>query len=458
MARSTLSSSTLTERRLEIRDTLRKAWRIAFPAFMASLLAFGMNLINYILLALFQDYRSIAAYGIVSAYTTLAAGIFMPIAAATGFVLERTIQSNDPYREQEVVNTAMLSAVLVGVLSTVFAVLIAPAYAWQVVTPEEIKEMTIRFLRLFSVNFIPIIYFGVTTNILMRADDPKAPILAEISAIALHISFGYIFVGLFKMGIYGCAFSAILSQSIAALINTHLILQKRRRTPVRVPVRIHWNIVKELFLEERPAVFTAILGGIFAIFLQYFIDELGVVSIAGFTLFFLFQEFLFLPFKGFISSARNLAAAQKDDGITPRLRRTLDAILVIGILYGLILIPESKLIGPPIFMFLSHYDPNVTVIAMRLVNLLSSFYFFCPIIFVISAGLEGLGRNRLVMGFNIGFDYVIRFLILVLAANLIQGELSIVLCYPFSWAISAGAFGIYFFATFSGSSRDKYSL
>lgn len=458
MARQTLSRSALTERRLETRDILRRALRIAVPAFLASVLAFGMNLINFILLALFQDYHSTAAYGIVSAYTTLAAGILMPFATATGYVFERAMDSPDPFRKQKVVNTAMLSAVAVGAFSTLFAVLIAPAYIWQVVTPEEIKEMTTNFLRLFSVNFIPIIYFGVTTNILMRAGQPQGPILAEISAVMLHLGFGYIFVGMFDTGIYGCAVSAILSQSTAALINTHLILQQRRREPVRVPVRIHRDILKELVLKERPAIFTAFLGGIFMIFLQFYIDELGVVSIAGFTLFFLFQDFLFLPLRAITSAARSLSSDHVDDPDTIGLIRSFNPLIAVAIVYAVLLIPMAKLIGPPIFMFLSHYDPGATVVAMRLVNLVTSFYFFYAISLVISSSLQGLGRDKAVMQFNIWFNYVIRFLVLVLAAQFIQGDESIVLCYPASWAIAAGAMAIYYFVNFSKGSNEKYSL
>ena len=448
----------LTERRLETRDILRKTARVAVPAFFASALAFGMNLINYMLLALFQNYHSIAAYGIVSAYTTLAAGIFMPIASAAGSVLERAQGSPDPYRKQQIINTALLTAFLVGVASTVFAILIAPGYVWQVVTPEEIKEMTTLFLQLFSVNFIPIIYYGVTTNILMKTGAPQGPILAEVSALVLHVSFGYIFVGLFDMGIYGCAISAILSQWIAALVNTHLILQQRRQTPIRAPIRIHRDILKELVLEKWPAVFAAILGGIFAIFLQYYIDDLGVVTIAGFTLFFLFQEALFLPFRGFTSAARSLSSDHVDDPTTLGLNRTINPLLIVSGIYALFLIPLSRVIGPPIILFLSHHDADVTDVAMRLVNLVSWFYFFFAVSTILSAVLEGMGRDTAVMRSNIFFNFIVRFVILVLASEVIQGGESIVLCFPASWAISAGALAVYYYVNFSRGANEKYSL
>ena len=448
----------LTERRLQSRDTLRRGARIALPVFFSTLLTYGMNLINYIYLAAFQDYRSIAAYGIVAAYTTLAAGIFMPLAAATGAVLERETNSADPYRKQDIINTTMLLAVLVGVLSTIFAVLIAPGYIWQVLTPAEIKEMTTTFLRLFSVNFIPIIYFGVTTTILIQQGNPVAPILAEISALALHAGFGYIFVGMFDMGIYGCAASAILSQTVAALVNTHLILQLRRATPARSPVRINKEIVREVYQEQKPALFVALLGGVFMIFLQYYIDDLGLETIAGFTLFFLFQDFLFLPFRGMSSSVRSLSAEHINDDDTLGLIRTFNPQIIVAILYAIALIPVTKLIGPPIFMVFSHFNADVTVVAMKLVDLVSSYYFFYAISTLLSASLEGLGRKQAAMRFNVGFNYVVRFLVLVLAAEVIQGGESIAFCYPASWAISAGALAIYYYINYSKGNSIKYSI
>ncbi|MDO5452756.1 MAG: hypothetical protein Q4F20_03330, partial [Eubacteriales bacterium] len=66
MARSGMSKVALTERRLRVRDVMRRVLLMAVPAFMSSLLVFLMNLLNYIILALFSDYTSIASYGIVS--------------------------------------------------------------------------------------------------------------------------------------------------------------------------------------------------------------------------------------------------------------------------------------------------------------------------------------------------------------------------------------------------------
>ena len=65
MSRPERDEAVLTERRLQARDIRRNVFRLALPAFMSSSLVFGMNLLNYIIMALFCDYNSIATYGIV---------------------------------------------------------------------------------------------------------------------------------------------------------------------------------------------------------------------------------------------------------------------------------------------------------------------------------------------------------------------------------------------------------
>lgn len=455
MSRPTLSRFELTERRLEMRDVLRRLVLMAIPAFMSSLLVYGMNLLNYIILAAFSDYTAIASYGIVSSYTNLAAGFFVPISLGTGYMLERTQKAADPYKVQTVINSTMLISVLVGVLSTVFAYFIAPAYIWQVVTPEEIKEQTTMFLRFFSFTFVPILYFSVTTSILIQSGERRAPILAEISALALHASFSYIFVGLFGWDIRGIAISAIVSQVIGALINTHQVLLLRRKSITRPPIRIDWGIIRELAREERTVVFTAVLGGVFVIFLQYFIDDLGIRTIAGFSLFFLFQDLLFIPIHALRSPSRNLSLEYYERDGNDGLIRVMNPILMVAIGYSLLLIPITRLIGPPLFMLFSH-DPEVTIVSMRLVNLVSSYYIFYAVSTLLSSSLEGLGKKALTMNFNIGFNYFSRFLVLILAAMLIQGDESIALCYPVSWALATAGLGVYYFASYSKT--RKYSL
>ena len=182
MARSGMSKAALTERRLRVRDVMRRVLLMAVPAFMSSLLVYLMNLLNYIILALFSDYTSIASYGIVSSYTNLAAGFFVPVSMGTGYMLQRTLKAGDPYKAQSVIDSLILITIPIGVASTIFAYLIAPAYIWQVVTPEEIKAATTVFLRFFSLTFIPILYFSVTTSFLIQSGERTIPIMAEIQS------------------------------------------------------------------------------------------------------------------------------------------------------------------------------------------------------------------------------------------------------------------------------------
>lgn len=449
------TKETLSERQLEVRDNLRQVTRIALPAFMSSLLFFLMNCLNYFILAAFADYEAIASYGIVSAFTNLSAGFFVPLATGIGFILERAQKTGDQYKVQSIIFTGMNAAVLIGVGSTIFMYLIAPWYIWQVVTPEEIKESTTIFFRYFSLTLPPILFFSVTTNILIQTGERQGPILAEISALALHAGFSYIFVGLFSWDIRGIAISAVLAQSTASLINVHLVFQKRRQYLSNAPKRIAWSILRELAREERTAIFVALLGGIFAIFLQFFIDRMGVVTIAGFTLFFLFQDLLFIPIHALRNPARTLSAERYELEGVKGLVRIINPMLILSTLYSILLIPVTRLIGPPIFMLLSH-NPDVTIVAMRLVNLVTFYYLFYALATLLSSSLEGLGKKALSMNFNIGFNYFVRFLVLLLAAQIIQGDESIAICYPVSWALATAALTIYYYANYSFS--QKYSI
>ncbi len=447
----------LTEELLRSRDVLRRIFLLSFPALMASLMFFSMNFLNYIMMAVFLDYKAIASYGIVYAYTTLAAGMFLPLAGGTGILLEKAQKKGDHEKAQKIITTTMLLSVIIGAVSTVFALLITPGYIWQVVTPEEIKEVTSIFLRYFSFTFTPILYFSVTTAILIQCGDRTGPVLAEISALALHLSFSYIFIGLFDWDIRGCAISAIIAQSAGSLINTYLVLRQRRNTGVTTPIRIDRDITNELYQEERAPFFIAILAGIFAIFLQFYIDELGMETIAGFTLFFVFQDLLFIPIHATRPPARRLSPEYYEKGGNNALVAALNPLMILVVVYALLLIPFARLVGPYFFMALSH-NAEVTEIAMELLNLLTSFYAFYAISVLLTASLEGLGKQSLTLRFNIGFNYLIRFAILLLGVKIIQGDLSIAFCFPASWALSAASLSIYYFANYSIDRPHKYSM
>ncbi len=246
-----------------------------------------------------------------------------------------------------------------------------------------------------------------------------------------------------------------MSQIIASLINTHQILVVRRKSIARPPLRIDRSIVRKLAKEERGLIAIAFLGGVFAIFLQFYIDGLGIPTIAGFTLFFLFQDLLFIPINALRSPARNLSKEAYEHDGNNALIEIMNPLLHLAIIYSLLLIPLTRLIGPPLFLMFSH-DPEVTAVGMRLVNMVSSYYIFYAVSTLLTSSLEGLGKKTLLTIFNIGFNFVARILVLILAAMLIQGDESIAICYPVSWALCTAGIGVYYFATYSRT--GKYSL
>lgn len=455
MSRPHLSQTSLTERRLETRNTFRRIGMLALPSFMSSLMVYLMNLLNYMILAAFSDYTSIASYGIVSSYTTLAAGFFVPLSLGAGYLMEEAQKKNDNTQLQNVINSITIIAFCMGITAAIFGFLIAPAYVWQVVTPEEIREITTLFLRYFSFTYIPIIYFSITTTVLINLGEKSAPIMAEISALVLHASFSYIFVGLFHWDIRGIAISAIVAQTVGTLINVHQLSQRMKKFVDKVPVRFDRSIAKTLAGKEKTAVLTAVLGGVFTIFLQFFIDELGIMTIAAFALFFLFQDLLFIPIHALRSPARSMSAEAYEKGGTDGLARVITPIVLTAAGYSLLLIPLTRLIGPPLFMLFSH-DPEVSAIGMKLVDLVSGYYLFYAVSTLLSSSLEGLGKKGVSTGINIGFNFFGRFLVMLLTAMLIQGEESIAICYPVSWALCTASLGIYYFATYSKS--QDYAL
>ena len=418
-------------------------------------MGYGNNPQPYIIMARFCDSNSSASYGIVSAYTTLAAGFCIPMSGGITVLLGKAQKEADHHKIQSVISSALSFAAIFGLFSTAFALAITPGYIWQVVTPEEIKENTTVFFRCFSLTLTPILFFSVTTTILISLGEQKGPVLSEISALALHIGFSYIFVGLFGWDIRGIAISAIIAQMTGSLINLYLVLQQRKTFLSSAPKRLDWGIIREMFTDQKHLIFTAALGGVFAVFLQYYIDLQGVIYIAGFTLFFVFQDAFFIPIHALRTPARQLSPQYYKEGGNEGLIQAINPILISASLFAIILIPVTRLVGPPLFLLFSH-SAEVAAVSMRLVNLVSFYYLFYALSELLSASLNGLGRERVTLWLNIVFNYFARFTVLVLAAQIIQGAESIAICYPVSWALSAAALAVYYFATYSKSGR--YSI
>lgn len=444
----------LTERSLALRDILRKIVISSFPFFISSFLVWFINGLNYAFMACFLDYTYIAAYGVMSAYILLAACPFIPMAVSISLTLEKTLKRGDPYEARAVVNTGLVMAAVFGVLSTLTAVILAPYYCRLVQTPPEIFDYAVSFLRRFTTTLVPILYFQTTTQILVVFKEFAGPVRSELCAAFFHAGFGFIFTGLFTWGIQGITVSAFLAQTAASVVNTYMVFQQLNKLGGKTSTRFSKTIAKHIFLQEREPAITYIMSGVFAIFVQFFVDTLGIEVIAAFTITLVFQDLLFLPINSLKSPARRFGMEYLEHRDKLKLGQQLNPLLLIAIIYGLLLLPVARLVGPWVLELLTHNELVVEA-GRKLISVLAPYYGFYAISTLLSAVFDGLDRKKVSMWVTILAKYGLRFAILIPAAIFVQGLESITLAYPLSWAATALILCVYYYASYSPSNIPK---
>ena len=369
----------------------------ALPLLIGNLFQQLYNLADSMIVGRLMGANALAAVGATGSVSFLFFSLCNGISSGGGIVTARFFGAGDVESvKRSIVNSAYIMLVLSVLTGAVSFALVPTALGWMG-TPDEVLPDAIVYMGMTTASVPLVAVYNYAASMQRALGDSRTPLYFLVLSCLLNVGMDLLFIGVFKMGVFGAALATTLSQLLAGAGS---LMYAFRRNP-------YFSLKKRHLPFNRPIAMSAIRLGlplalqwsliaVSTTALQSFANSFGPSAMAAYTATGRLEQLVQQPF-GSMSMAlstytgQNLGAG-KPDRIRAGLRDSLAAMTVLSLLMTLFMqLFGDNLIG----LFVN--EAEVISLGGRALKITSWFYLFLGVIYMTRGVLNGAGDAAFAM-------------------------------------------------------------
>jgi len=301
------------------------------------------NTVDSIVVGKYLGDNALAAVGASWPLLNLLLVLFMGIATGAGIMVSQYFGARDKEKLSRTVGTCVILTVLSSLLIMLVGYYLSGYMMDLLNTPEEIKGMTVEYLKIIFIGIIGAAFYNILSGILRGMGDSVYPLLFLLTASALNIFLDILFVSQFNMEVAGVAWATIIAQAISAVLCfIRLSSMKSLLNFGRETLKIDWKLAEMLGRLGAPAGITQAILSMSAIVVQSLTNSLGTQVIAAALVVMRVDGFCMMPnftfgmaattFVGQNIGANRMDRVKQGTRDTMKLGFSVATVLIIGIL------------------------------------------------------------------------------------------------------------------------------
>ena len=334
---------------------------------------------------------AVAAVGANSFIISLVVNFFIGIALGANVVIANAIGRQDEDAVHRAVHTAVVLAVLGGVLVTVPGELAAGAVLRLLNVPDEVFPYALLYLRIYLLGVPVILLYNFEAAIFRSAGDTKVPLQALAFSGVLNVALNLFFVIALHMTVNGVATATVLSNAVSS--GLLFVRLQRSDKSIRLDcrdLRIDRSSLKKILQIGFPAGIQSAVFSVSNIVIQSAINSLGTVVMAASSAAFNIEVVAYDVLNSFSQACTTFVGQNYGAGKLRRCRKTLLLCLLedaaaSGLAIALVLGSGRFLLS------IFNRDPEVISIGYTRLTIVFTAYFFSMLYEVMSGYLRGFG-------------------------------------------------------------------
>ena len=423
-------------------------WRLisvfAVPIFLSQLFQQLYNTADALIVSNFLGDNALAAVSASGPLIFLMVSFFAGTASGVGVAISRYFGAGDYDKVSRTIHTAVLLAVISGLILTVIGVAFTPTLLRWMATDAEVLSDAIAYFRCYFTGVSAGVMYNTFTGIMNALGDSRRPLYYLIVSSLTNISLDLLFVGVLGWGVWSAALATIISQAVSVVLCLLHLTKKGTIFQIRwSALRIDGALLREILRYGLPAGVQNSVIALANVVVQTNINSFGKDAMAAYGAYSKIEGFAFLPVTSFSMAittyvSQNLGAGQKE-----RARR--------GARFGILAAPIiAEVIGiltyltAPALIGLFSKTPAVLALGVLETRTISLFYFLLAFSHAVASVCRGAGKAFVPMAIMLSIWCVIRILYIMLMMRLFHQIVYVYWAYPLTWALSSAIYFLYF--------------
>ena len=415
---------------------LPKLFVYAIPLILSSLLQLMFNTADVIIVGRFSGSQALAAVGSTTSLINLLVNLFLGVSIGTNVLVARYYGAKDRKGVQETTHTAILLALIGGILMVFLGNVIARPMLSLMGTPEDVLDLAVRYMSIYFLGMPGFMVFNFGAACLRAVGDTRRPLYFLTGSGVVNVILNLIFVIVFRMSVAGVALATISAQYLSAAFVVICLCKTDGACHLELrQLRIHPYRFAEMMRIGLAAGFQSVMFNISNVLVQSSVNSFGSVVVAGNAAAFNIEGLIYVSMNAVTQTALSFCSqnfgAQQYQRIDKIVVRCLAMVISIGLLLG----GGAFLIGTPL-LGLYTTEPEVLQYGLFRMSVLLTTYFLCGMMDTMAGSIRGLGYSAAPTIVSLLGACVFRIVWIFTVFRMHHTLFALYVSYPISWVLT----------------------
>ena len=408
----------------------------AVPLMISGVLQLMFNAVDIIVVGQYSGSQSLAAVGSTTALINIFTNLFIGISMGVNVLAARFYAAGQDQEMSETVHTAILVAMISGVIMTFVGVGMA-RWALEVMeTPDDVIDLSTLYMRIYFLGMPFFMLYNYGAAILRAVGDTRRPLLFLIVAGITNAMLNVILVVKFHMAVEGVAIATVVSQLISCILVLRCLYQSESSYQLRFSkLRMNVSYLGQIFQVGIPAGIQSVVINFSNAMLQSSVNSFGSTAMAGYTAANNLLGFLYASVNSVTQACMSFTSQNYGVGKFKRMDRVLIDCAIISVVFAGTLGTIFYVFGSEILQIYTK-DPDVIKAGMEIISITTIPYFLCGIMDLFPGAMRGMGRSGVPMILSIIGTVGTRIVWIYGIFPLHRSLFVLFISYPGSWLIT----------------------
>lgn len=408
----------------------------SLPLMLSGILQLMFNAVDIVIVGRFTGSEALAAVGSTSALINMFTNLFIGISLGSNVLAARYYASGKTKEMSETVHTAILFALLSGIVMA-FVGLIFSRFALELMgTPDNVIEHSTLYMRIYFLGMPFFMLYNYGASILRAVGDTKRPLLFLIISGVLNAGLNMFLVIVFHLGVAGVAIATVISQMVSCVLVLRCLYLSDGSYQLRFSrLTLKWNYLKQIFQVGIPAGIQSTVINFSNVLLQSSVNSFGSTAMAGYTAANNILSFLYVSVNSVTQACMSFTSQNYGVGNYKRMDKILVNCIALSVSVSLALGCIAYFFGPEILSIYTS-DPEVIRCGVEVLAYTTVTYFLCGLMDLFPGPMRGMGHSAVPMLMSIIGTVGTRIVWIFLLFPQNRTLAFLFISYPTSWIVT----------------------
>lgn len=369
----------------------------ALPLMISGMLQLMFNAVDIIVVGRFTGSQALAAVGSTTALICTFTNLFIGVSLGANVLAARFYASGKTKEMSETVHTAILLALISGIVMSIIGILCARESLVLIATPDDIIGQAALYLRIYFSGMPFFMLYNYGAAILRAVGDTKRPLMYLIAAGTANAVLDLILVIIFKMGVAGVAIGTITSQFISCVLVIRCLCKTNAIYKLYISkLRIKKYYLIQILKVGLPAGIQSTVINFSNVLLQSSVNSFGEIAMAGYTAANNILGFLYVSVNSVTQACMSFTSQNYGVRKFKRMDKVLADCAILSIIVSVVIGGGSYLLGHQILGIYTKQE-DVIQCGMEILSISTIPYFLCGLMDMIPGSMRGVGYSAVPM-------------------------------------------------------------